>query len=177
MKNNNTISNAELIKTFECDNPKTIREYASRIRKELLGSEKERREKVVSKDISIQLIEPIIYDKITKNPTNQDLKLAVEILKIKIANKGMDDKLDIDKYILKGKSCQSKVDVISGGGHQSCDEYPIKSFKASDTISTKSCQDEVDKSTDATDTFNGSLTHKELAKALEDNIDLMDNES
>lgn len=173
MVNNNTISNAELIKMFPDSAPKSIRNYASDIRRKFRDNPDEYPQSSINnpdRSISIHLIEPIIYDKITKNPTNQDLKLAVEILKIKIQNKGMHDNLDIDKYILKGKSCQEPIDKESREIHTTSDLCMDNS---------SSCQGDVDKTGMSIqddgllhqDPIDDDLTHKELAKEIEENDD------
>ena len=103
MVNNNEITNADLIEKFETDNPKTIREYASKIRRELILKQDN------LESISINSLEPMIK-LLNKSPNAQNLKLALDLLKAKIADKGMDDNLDISKYVLLAKSCQEDID-------------------------------------------------------------------
>ena len=104
MVNNNEITNADLIEKFETDNPKTIREYASKIRRELILKQDN------LESISINSLEPMIIKLLNKSPNAQNLKLALDLLKAKIADKGMDDNLDISKYVLLAKSCQEDID-------------------------------------------------------------------
>jgi hypothetical protein len=108
MSENNYISNAELMKIFHTYTKKYVLNIAAQVRNVL---QLEHMENTVGKKkvVSIELIEPIIFDKITKNPNNQDLKLAVEILKLKAQDKGMTDDLDIDKYVKKSLELYNKA--------------------------------------------------------------------
>lgn len=111
MMKNNDITNADLILLFPNDNVKTIKNHASVIRKVLRTPELMIPDtKKGIQDISITALEPLIIKLLNKAPTQQNLKLALDLLKVKESNKGMTDKLDINKYILKGKSCQEDVD-------------------------------------------------------------------
>lgn len=98
LSEDNKKSNAELYKIYAHSNRETVRRYAAKARKILRENESPIE---VSKHISLEVIEPIIFDKITHNPSNQDLKLAVEILKLKAQESGMVDDLDINKYVKK----------------------------------------------------------------------------
>ena len=116
-----------------------LREMFSNTSKEVLSGylhQARKASKQISlESINIHTLEPMIVKLLNKSPNAQNLKLALDLLKAKIADKGMDDKLDIDKYILKGKSCQ----------------------------------EEVDESTDLILPIDDDLTHKELAIEPEDN--------
>ena len=104
IEENNEISNISLYKTFPDINRKTIMNRAREVRLNL-GIEKPYDPKIKTPDdkkiITLQLLEPIIYKKIMHNPTNQDLKLAVDIIKIKAMEQGMQDDIDIDKFVKK----------------------------------------------------------------------------
>ena len=92
---NNDISNAELIQMFKTESPATIRTHASTIRRKIKNKELE-----INK-ISIETIEPIILKLINKNPNTHNIKLAMDLIKAKIADRGMEDDLVIDKFVKK----------------------------------------------------------------------------
>ena len=58
--------------------------------------------KNVEKKITMELLEPLIVKKLKHNPTNQDLKLAIEILKLKQQDTGLMDEIDLEKFIKIG---------------------------------------------------------------------------
>lgn len=74
-----------------------VNKVAKKVRKDLKLGES----KIEKEIVTLEILEPIVYRKIKGNPTNQDLKLAVELLKIKAQDKGLQDDLDIDKYVKK----------------------------------------------------------------------------
>ena len=126
---------------FENDNKKTIQDYASKIRRELK----------IKKDnidrISIETIEPIIIDLINKNPNTHNIKLAMDLIKAKIADRGMQDDIDIDKFVKK---------ALTTIRSQEDDTHNTNIYTTDNTSS---------------DLINfDTLTHSDSDKELEDNM-------
>lgn len=99
---NNDITLSELRDIFGGTSSEVLSGYLHQARKA--------NKQISLESININTLEPLIVKLLNKSPNAQNLKLALDLLKAKIADKGMDDNLDIDKYILTGKSCQANVD-------------------------------------------------------------------
>ena len=135
-----------------------LREMFSNTSKEVLSGylhQARKASKQISlESINIHTLEPMIVKLLNKSPNAQNLKLALDLLKAKIADKGMDDDLDITKYIMIVKD-----KVVT----DHCQEYDVnKNF----TTSTGPHWSE-----------DGSLTHKDLVKGIKDLKVVNDNES
>ena len=94
-RQNNEITHAELCQNFGSANPKTLMDYLSEARK-IFRDEKEK-----LSNVSIESLEPIILNLINKNPNTHNVKLALDLIKIKQSSAGMEDDIDISKFIIK----------------------------------------------------------------------------
>ena len=101
-RQNNEITHADLCQNFGSANPKTLMDYLSEARRLIKDEEKK------LSNVSIESLEPIILNLINKNPNTHNVKLALDLIKIKQSNKGMEDDLDIEAFI-------KKVELITDG--------------------------------------------------------------
>ena len=135
----NNISNADLIAMFTNEDPQVIRVRASEARKALRNITEG------ISNITIESIEPIIIKLINKNPNTNNIKLAMDLIKAKIADRGMDDDIDIDRFVKKA----------------------LTTIRSQDKDDPSSLIDTAD-STTSTNINYEYLTHSDSDKELED---------
>ena len=88
----------DLEKKFPDRNFEYLRRCLSNIKKEERGLGKPKK---ITK-ITMEILEPLIARRLEHNPNNADLKLAVEVLKIKQQDTGLMQDIDLEKFYKKG---------------------------------------------------------------------------
>ena len=105
---NNEISHKSLCDKFPNANEKTLLGYLSEAR----SPTRARRENNL-KHIDLDAIESRIVAIINKSPNAQNMKLALDFIRLKQSTEGLQDDIDIEQYLKKVEAitgCQGEVD-------------------------------------------------------------------
>lgn len=100
-KENNKITINDLKKIFVDADEKTLGEYLSVVRKTLDGFVDDKNKIKNFSKITESEIEKVIIEKLNQSLDNANIRLAIDFLKIKRSEAGLDDDLDIEKYLKK----------------------------------------------------------------------------
>ena len=103
VENNNEITDAEILNVMDQYVPETILRYARDARKEILAKDNK-----ISKHIQLDTIEPLIIKQLNMNPNTNNIKLALDFIRLKQSTEGLEDEIDINKYLIKLKEGLTK---------------------------------------------------------------------
>ena len=93
IRQNNDITPAEIALQLDLAGTDTVGRYLREARSRKLETDKK------LSNVSIETLEPIILDLINKNPNTHNVKLALDLIKIKQSSAGMEDDIDIEAFI------------------------------------------------------------------------------
>ena len=64
-----------------------------------------------NKTVRIEDIEPLIAKELTKGYDQAVIRLALDLIKLKQVDKGIDDDIDISKYIMRAQEVLGDIDI------------------------------------------------------------------
>lgn len=99
----NEITHETLCHMFPNANIQVLRQYLSEAR-----NYKRQINITNMKHVNLDAIEPLIIKALNKSPNSQNIKLALDFIRLKQSTEGLEDDIDIDQYLIKLKEGLTK---------------------------------------------------------------------